>query len=207
LLAWIIILAVLLLLLTLPVGIDAAYAGSFTLKLKISLFRVCLFPKKTKKKKKEPKKTEAEQKPSDGKQKTKRTKLSLDDILTLLDIVLKALRRFRIHLSIDLFRLIWEAAASDPYDAVIQYGRVNAVIGNVRPAAHKTFKIRDEEIRTTLSLESERPVIETRIILSIQIWEILMIALLAGGAALKWYISRKRAARRQTAGGLRKEHI
>ncbi len=195
-LAWIIVIVVLLLILIFPVGIDAAYGGDERfLKLKLGPFRKTILPpeknKPKKKKKKKDEKPEQEEAEPEEKQKKKR-RITLDDVLTLAEIGLDALHRFRVHLSIDRFRLYWTASASDPYSAVLQYGRVNAALGALTAKAHGALKVRDEEIRTTLDLEAERPEIRVRLIMSIQIWEILLIGLCAGAAGLRWILKKKR---------------
>ncbi len=192
--AWMIVIVLLLLILAFPVGIDAAYDGDDRfLKLKLGPFRKTILPKDQKKKKKEKREEKPEQ--AQPEEKKKKQSLTLDDILTLAEIGLDALRRFRIHLSVDRFRLYWTAAASDPYSAVQQYGRVNAALGALAAKAHAALKIRDEDIRTTLDLEAEHPTVRTRLVLSIQIWEILLIGLSAGFAGLRWFLKKKRDAR------------
>ena len=194
--AWIIILLVLLLILAFPVGIDAAFAsGAFSLKIKLGPFRKAMLPRtKPTRKKQKKKKEEPAEKPPDETKKKKQS-LTLDDILTLAEIGLDALHKFRIHLSVDRFRLHWVAAAADPCDAVMQYGRINAALGALLSRAHSALKIRDEDVRTELDLEAEHPEISAQIILSIQIWELLLIAGTAGFAGLRWLIRRKRSAK------------
>lgn len=195
--AWIILIIVLLLLLTFPVGVDALYApdGKY-LKLKLGPFRVGVLPSKGKpkrpKQEKEPKKTEASETPAPEK---KKLRLTFSDILTLAEIGLDALRRFRLHLSIDRLRLHWTAAASDPYGAVLQYGRVNEILGMLGGPAHTVFRFHEEDVRTEIDFERTRPVVEAGIVLSIQIWEILLVAVCAAAAALKWYRMKKRTER------------
>ena len=196
--AWIIILIVLLLILALPVGVDAAYdPNTKYLKLKLGPGRVTLLPAKKKPRKPKEEKPEPEDKPPEEKKekKKKKTKLTLDDILTLAEIGLDALRRFRMHLSVDRFVLHYTAAASDPYAAVQQYGKVNAALGVLAGKAHTALKIRSEDIQTQLDLTVERPVIEGQIVLTIQIWEILLIAICAGARALRWLLKKKRTER------------
>ena len=195
-LALIIILAVLLLILTFPLGVDAAYSSEQSyLKLKLGAFRKTLLPRDSTKPRKEKKKAEAPAKPDAEEKKKSELKLTLDDILTLAEIGLNALHRFRMHLSVDLFRLHWTAAASDPYDAVLQYGRVNAGLGALSGGAHRALKIREEDVSTELDLCSQKPLIDTRLVLSIQIWELLFIGACAGCAGLRWYTKKKRAER------------
>ena len=205
--AWCIVLLVLLLILTFPVGLDAAYNPQrWFIKLKLGPFRLSILPSDGEKKKKEPKKEETKPEQPGGDAPKKRPKLTLDDILTLLEIGLDALRRTFRHLSIDRFYLSWTAAADDPYDAVQQYGRVNAILGTLAGPAHRGLSFRDEDVRTDLDLTAASPVIDGQIILSIQIWEILLIAICALAALLKWYLNKKRAVRAET-GDARKELV
>ena len=160
--------------------------------------RKTLLPAKKKPKKPNEEKPKPEEKPPEEKKekkKKKKTKLTLDDILTLAEIGLDALRRFRMHLSVDRFVLHYTAASADPYDAVLQFGRVNAALGVLAGKAHTALKIRSEDVQTQLDLTVERPVIEGQIILTIQIWEILLIAICAGAGALRWLLKKKRTER------------
>ena len=198
LLVWILIGLVILLILAFPVGIDAAYDGEDRfIKLKLGPFRRTLLPKAKKKRPKRDKKTKPKPKPEadDEAAEKKKKRFSLDDCLTLAEIGLDALHRIRMHLSVDRFVLYWTAAATDPYDAVMQYGRVNAAIGALMAKAHNALRIRDEDVRTEIDLTAARPEIRTRLVLSIQIWEILLVIAVAGAAGLRWIIKRKRSER------------
>lgn len=194
-LALCIILAVLLLIFILPVGADAAYIGAAVLlKIKIGPFRLQILPKKEKKEKakkeKKPKAAEGhEQKPKP------KLKLTLDDILKLAKLGLKALSRFRKSLSIDVFLLHMVCAAKDPYGAVMQFGCLNAGLGALSPLLHKALKIRSEEIRIAVDMEPGPPVIEARLVATLQIWEILYIGICAGFAFLRWYLRRRKQAK------------
>ena len=194
-LAWIIILVVLLLILACPVGIDAAFGGEgFFLKLKLGPFRKTLLPARKKPPKPEEPKPEPEEAPEEKKKK-KKPSFSLDDIFTLAGIGLDALHDFRVRLSVDRFALHWCAAAADPYDAVMQYGRVNAALGALQTKAHTALKIREEDVRTELDLTADKPAVEGQLILTIQIWEILLIGICAGAKGLRWQIRKKRTQR------------
>ena len=204
-LVWIIVILVILLILACPVGIDAAYeSDSYYVKLKLSLFRKTLLPGKKKEiKEKSPEKPQEEKKEEEqNKKEKKKLKLTFDDFLTLAEIGLNALRRFRMHLSVDRFRLSYVAAASDPYKAVLQYGKVNAALGAVVSKAHNLLKVRDEDIRTELDLSAEKPSVSAGILLSIQIWEILLIALCAGASGALWFLKKKRKERAAAAASI-----
>ncbi len=190
-LVWIIVIVLLLLFLACPVGIDAACTQDKRhLKLKIGPFRKKLLPAE---KKKKPQKPAAEDKQEEKpREEKKKRKITLDDILTLAEIALDTLHAFRMHLTVDRFLLHWTTAASDPYDAVQQYGRINAVLGIMAGKAHASLTIRDEDIQVELDLTRDKPLIEVCLILSIQIWEILWIGLCAGAKGLRWIWNKKR---------------
>lgn len=210
-LALIIILVLLILFLILPVGADAAYDGAvFTLKAKAGPIKRQLLPKKEKppdaegeeeqkpkkeKKQKEKKKKEKEQKEKEQEDKPK-PKLTLDDIFELAGIALKALGRFRRSLSVDTFMLHLAAAAQDPYDAVLLFGRVNAGLSALSPLLHRALKIREEDIKTCVDTQPGDMFLEARVVVTIQIWEILYIAFSAGFAALRWLGKKKKETRK-----------
>ena len=198
LLALVIIVVLLVLFLILPVGVDAAYDGAvFALKAKAGLVKIQILPKKEK-----PPKPEGEKKPKKEKKKKReqehkpKQKLTLDDILELAGIGLKALGRFRRSLSVEKLMLHMAAAAPDPYDAVLLYGRVNAGLSALSPLLHRALKIREEDIRTCVDTEPGTMFLEARVVVTLQIWEILYIAFSAGFAAWRWLIKRKRKIRK-----------
>ena len=200
LLALIIILVLLILFLILPVGADAAYDGAvFILKAKAGPIKLQLLPKKEK-----PPGAAGEEKPKQKKEKKQKReeehkpkpKLTLDDIFELAGIALKALGRFRRSLSIDTFMLHLAAAAPDPYDAVLLFGRVNAGLSALAPLLHRALKIREEDIKTCVDTEPGTMFLEAHIVVTLQIWEILSIAFSAGFAALRWLGKKKKETRK-----------
>ena len=192
-----IILVILLLILLIPVGADACWDGEQRyVKLKIGPIKKTLLPGSGKKKPKKQKKPAAEPSAAQTEEKPKRKlKLAPDDIMELLEIGMNILRRFNYHLSIERLWLRYTAASADPYSAVLQYGRVNALLGALAGPLHTVLRIRDEDVRTELDFEATRPKIAARLVLAIQVWEILYIAVCEGFAALKWYLEQKREAR------------
>ena len=197
--AWIIVIVLLLLFLLLPVGADVSYeAELLTVKICAGLLRIQIIPGK--KKSDAPAAESVAEKPKKEKVKTpkkeNRLKITKDDIVTLLKIVFRTLRRFRKHLSIDVLKLWWAAAAEDPYDAVVQFGALNAGISTLLPLAEEVLKIREKDIRTAVDLEAAKPQITARVAATIQIWEILFIVIFAGAAAAAWYLKKRRQARR-----------
>lgn len=196
-LAWIIVIVVLLLLLILPLGVDLRYAfGQFGLKCRIGPLGLTLLPGKPKKRRKKPKLAQAHAEPKPKKEKQRSgIQLGKDDILALLKIVLRALKRFGAHLSVDLLRLHWTAGAPDPYDAVLQYGALNAAFNTLYPLAHAVLHIREEDLAADLSYELDKPEIDARLVATLQLWELFFIGICAGAAVLRWYWNKRRDAR------------
>ena len=80
----------------------------------------------------------------------------------------------------------------DPYDTVMKYGYINAAIGGAIPLLHRVLKIKKEDIATAVDFDGDKLQIEGGIVLSIRIWEILLIVLCAAIAFIKWFIPYKR---------------
>lgn len=196
-LALIIVLVLLILFLILSVGVDAAYDGAvFSLKAKAGPVKIKILPRKEK-----PPETEGEEKEKKEKKQKReeehkpKQKLRLGDILELARIGFKTLGRFRRSLSVDVFMLHVAAAAADPYDAVLLFGRVNAGLSALSPLLHRALKIREEDIRTSVDTEPGTLFFEARVVVTLQIWEIIYIAFSAGFAFLCWSIQRKKKIR------------
>lgn len=197
-----IILALLILLLLLPVGVDASFlGGALTVKVKAGPVKLRLIPARKKKEKpgKEKKKKAKPPKEKKAPEEKKKQKLTRDDIFGIARLGLKALSRLRKSLSIDLLMLHLTAGAEDPYDAVMQYGYVNAGLGALLPLLHRAVKVRKEDIATAVDLNSGKTSVDLRLAATLQIWEILYIALCAGVGFLGWMHKRKKRAKQETA--------
>ena len=171
----------------LPVGVDAAYADDvFSLAARIGPFRLRLLPK-----------------PPDQKPKPKKRSAPPDirTILTLAKLGLQALDRFRQRLRVQLLRLVFVSGASDPYDTALAFGYVNAALGALTPLAERALRIDERDIQTGVDFQAERPRIDARIVCTIRIGQIVIIALAFGAGFLKQKMHAKqaRAARAKTA--------
>lgn len=200
--ALIIILAVILLLLFMPVGVDAAYlGGNFTLAAKIGFLRLNLVPGKGHKEKKPKKeKPEKEKKQKKKKEKAKdkpKRKLTKDDILSIAKIALKMLGRFRRKLCFDELMLHLTVAMDDPCDTVTRYGQINAAISGLLPPLHKAFRIRKEDIGTAMDFFGDRMSADAKVTATLRIWEILYIVICAGAASLVWWLRRRRRIKKE----------
>ena len=193
-----VIILILAALLLLSVGVDASYnEDGFILKVKIGPFRINLVPGKEKKEEKEKKpgkkgKKKADKSAAASKKKKAKLKLKLDDIKTILGIALNALGRFRRSISVDFLKLHILVGGGDPYSAVMNYGYINAAIGGAIPLLHRVFKVKKEDIGTAMDFDGDKLKVDGQAVLSVRIWEILLIVLCAGFGFIKWFISYKR---------------
>ena len=122
-------------------------------------------------------------------------------ILALAKLGLQALDRFRQRLRVQLLRLVFVSGASDPYDTALAFGYVNAALGALTPLAERALRIDERDIQTGVDFQAERPRIDARIVCTIRIGQIVIIALAFGAGFLKQKMHAKqaRAARAKTA--------
>lgn len=186
-----IILAIIILLLLLPVGVDAAFLeGVFSLAVKAGPLKIRILPAKPKKPKKPKKKKDKKEDSAKPKQ-----KLTLEDIKGIGRLALKALSRLRRFLSIDVLTVHLRVGGGDPYDTVKQYGAINAALGAALPYLHGAFKIKKQDIQTAIDFSEEKLSADARLAATYQIWEILCIAFCALGSLTVWLVRRKKRAR------------
>ena len=174
----------------LPVGVDAAYADDvFSLAARIGPFRLRLLPKPP------------DQKPKKKKPPKRSAPPDIRTILALAKLGLQALDRFRQRLRVQLLRLVFVSGASDPYDTALAFGYVNAALGALTPLAERALRIDARDIQTGVDFQAERPRIDARIVCTIRIGQIVIIALAFGAGFLKQKMHAKqaRAARAKTA--------
>ncbi|MCM1149847.1 MAG: DUF2953 domain-containing protein [Butyricicoccus sp.] len=188
-----IILAILILLLLLPVGVDAAFLGGvFSLAVKAGPLKIRILPAKPKKPKMKKPKKKKDKKEESAKPKQK---LTLEDIKSIARLALKALSRLRRFLSIDVLELYLRVGGGDPYDTVKQYGAINAALGAALPYVHGAFKIKKQDIQTAIDFSEEKLSADAHIAATYQIWEILCIAFCVLGSLIVWLVRRKKRAR------------
>ena len=193
----------LLLLLITPLGLDLSYfEGGFALKLRLGFLRLTLPPRKRNapgkpKKKKKKKKPAAET--AGAPRRRRLPRLEPADIIELLGIVFRLMGRLRRFLSIDELTLHLVTGASDPFDAVLLFGRLNAALGALAPVFHSVFRVRNEDIRLGADVRPGADMaVEGRLAFTWQLWELLHTVNCAGLGLLKWYLPKRRA-RKQAA--------
>jgi len=185
-----IILAILFLILMLRIGVTAEYGeeglaiflhiGPASIKLP-SIEELKSKPKKEKKPKKpkpeKEKKKEEEQEPKKG------GKVQL--ILNLLPVVTDALSSFRRKLNIDILRIHYTSASTDPFKAAMGFGYSSVVIGMVLPFFENNFNLKKRELTSGVDFSATEPTIYIKAKMTIRIISILAVAISAAIKALK----------------------
>ena len=202
--ALIIIIAFLLVLNLIPLGIDGGYeASEVFLSLKAGPFRVLrILPAKPlseeekllrqqKKAEKQAKKDAKKAQEEETAGPKPKSKLSKDLIMALISMGLHALKRLRHRLSIDLLKLHF-VSGGDPYSAAMNYGYVSAAFGTVLPLLDSAFNIGERDVKVSVDFDSGRTSIDARLILTIQLWEIIYIAAAFAAEFIRYKINDRR---------------
>ena len=192
--ALLIVVGLLLVLLLLPVGLDASYEHhKFSLKAIIGPFGLQIIPRK--KRPAADHSANASHKPpaSEGKKRRrKKIKLRLHDLPELIRIAFSILARFRRCLNVDRFDLFYTCADEDPCNAVMQYGYINAIFSSLSPLLHQVLTIRSETVVLDLDVYASKPIFKWRIVLTLRVWELIYLSCFAGISILRWYLSFRR---------------
>lgn len=213
---WIIlaVLAVLILLVFfLPYGVDVGYADEvLRVGIKAGPIRVWLLPKKPltekqkqkaeakKAKKEERRAAKAAKKAAAAKDKEindavtvkPKPKLDFDTIVALLRMGSHAIRRFFRSFTVNFFQLHYTVACRDPYDTAIQYGMACAAAEALPALAGKRIRVLRRDIEIGADYTSEEPVIAVHIVLSLQLFRLVHLAVALGVEFLKWKINSRR---------------
>ena len=177
-----IIIAVLVLIMLIPVGVDAEYVSNeFKLSAKVCGFHIQLIPKKLSEKHKKPKqkkKKEKSDEQAEAKPKKPKKKLSFnfDELLALAKAALKAVGNFGRKLKVDRFLLHYTAAGSDPYSTAQTFGYVNAALSSLAPICAKRYRVRDCDVWTRVDFTAEKMAVDFALALSIRIGQVLSVA-------------------------------
>ena len=205
--------ALILLVFFLPYGVDVGYADEvFRVGIKAGPIRVWLLPKKPltekqkqkaeakKAKKEERRAAKAAKKAAAAKEKEindavtvkPKPKLDFDTVVTLLRMGSHAIRRFFRSFTVNFFQLHYTVACRDPYDTAVQYGIACAAAEALPALAGKKIRVLRRDIEIGADYTSEEPVIAVRIVLSLQLFRLVHLAVALGVEFLKWKINSRR---------------
>ena len=177
------------------VGVDVSYEDDvFTLKAALGPVTLTILPQKPKPEKKEKPKKEKKKKPGKEKQDKpkEKKKLSLSFLVGVAKLALQAVNTFRRKLHVDVFRLVFIAGGSDPYDIAMLTGRVRAALDGLYPLARRALIIRERDVRVGADFLADKPAFAGRLKLTIRIGQVLGIALVFAVKALALYLKDKK---------------
>ena len=100
----------------------------------------------------------------------------------MLPLVGEAAGRLRRKIRIDRLRLTVTAAGSDPAQAALAFGGVNALIGMILPVLEHNFTVKDRDIRTAVDFQRTEPAVFLLARLSLRVGQAVAFAL--------WLLSR-----------------
>ncbi|MDY6095559.1 MAG: DUF2953 domain-containing protein [Oscillospiraceae bacterium] len=198
---WIVLalLALLTLLNLLRVGVSAGYeAQAFSVSARVGPLTIPVWPRSPAEEPKKPKKEKPPKEPKAPQEQTKEKELDFDTILALAKLALKAAGSFRRKLTVELFRLVFVAGSSDPYDTAMQSAYVQAALGGLRPLAERALHIQERDVQVGADFTADKPRIEARLTLTIRIGQIVAIGVVFGVGYLKLMLQKKKAAKAQT---------
>ena len=198
---WIVLalLALLTLLNLLRVGVSAGYeAQAFSVSARVGPLTIPVWPRPPAEEPKKPKKEKPPKEPKAPQEQTKEKELDFYTILALAKLALKAAGSFRRKLTVELFRLVFVAGSSDPYDTAMQSAYVQAALGSLRPLAQRALHIQERDVQVGADFTADKPRIEARLTLTIRIGQIVAIGVVFGVGYLKLMLQKKKAAKAQT---------
>ncbi len=198
---WIVLalLALLTLLNLLRVGVSAGYeAQAFSVSARVGPLTIPVWPRPSAEEPKKPKKEKPPKEPKAPQEQTKEKELDFDTILALAKLALKAAGSFRRKLTVELFRLVFVAGSSDPYETAMQSAYVQAALGGLRPLAERALHIQERDVQVGADFTADKPRIEARLTLTIRIGQIVAIGVVFGVGYLKLILQKKKAAKAQT---------
>ncbi len=204
-----IILALILLIFVVPYGIDVIYSdGVLRLGVKLGPFRLWLLPRRPKKpktarqlerekrkreKKDAKKRAKKERGEQDETQKVKEKKpFDLDFVLALLKMAVHAIRRFFHSFTVDFLRLHYVVGTPDPYDTAMQYAYIGAALSALPPLAGKVIRVRKSDVLVSADFTAESPAIDARLVLSLQLFKIVHMAVAFAAEFIGWKIKHRR---------------
>ena len=116
-------------------------------------------------------------------------KLDFDTIVALLRMGSHAIRRFFRSFTVNFFQLHYTVACRDPYDTAIQYGMACAAAETLPALAGKKIRVLRRDIEIGADYTSEEPTVSARIVLSLQLFRLVHLAVALGAEFLKWKIN------------------
>ncbi len=208
---WIIlgvIVGIIVLIMLIPIGADLRYEDEvIRISIKAAGIKLQLLPKSKKKPKKErPKKEKPEkeekpkkEKPKEEKEEKKKKGLpfNAEEIVELLQAVLKSFGHFGRKFKVERFVLHWIAPNWDPYTSARIFAWVNAAMSQLAPICTERFRCRDTSVWTDIDFTRENMFLELGLTFTIRIGQIVGTGFSTGLAAIKILLKSRRRKKRE----------
>lgn len=201
--AWLIVLAVIILLAILPLGASAIYdREGAEVRLIAGLIRFQIFPKK---KKASPKKEKAKkskkakdkeesksQSPTTAEKTENKQGGSIRDFLPLVRVGLDMLNDLRRKLRVNRLEVNLVMAGDDPCDLAVNYGRAWTAIGNLMPQLERFFVIKKRDVQVNCDFTQNETTVYARLDITITLGRLISLAVRYGYRAPREYLKIKK---------------
>ena len=182
--AWLAVLAVVLLIGLIPIGVNAAYDERGALvRLIAGPVRIAVFPKtakdktKAKSQKTDKSLTKARQKGGDYK-----------DFVPLLHLILDLLVDLRHKILVNHLRFRLVLAGDDPSDLAVGYGRAWAALGNLMPQLERVFTIKKRDLEVECDFTADTTTVSFSADITITVGRLLHLGCRHGIKIFKEYL-------------------
>ncbi len=201
--AWLIVLAVIILLAILPLGASAIYdREGAEVRLIAGLIRFQIFPKKKKaspkkEKAKKSKKAKAKeesksQSPATAEKTENKQGGSIRDFLPLVRVGLDMLNDLRRKLRVNRLEVNLVMAGDDPCDLAVNYGRAWTAVGNLMPQLERFFVIKKRDVQVNCDFTQNETTVYARLDITITLGRLISLAVRYGYRALREYLKIKK---------------
>ena len=182
--AWLIIVAVILLIGIIPIGVNVSYDETGCVaRLIAGPIRITVFPKVAKKKsgrkavKKQPNSMSTQQKGG-----------SYKDFVPLLHLILDLLVDLRYKICLNDLRLKLILAGADPCDLAVNYGRAWMALGNLMPQLERVFTIKKRDLEVECDFTADMTTVLFNMDVTITVVRLLHLGVRHGFRILKEYL-------------------
>lgn len=193
---WLITLAVLFLLASIPLGVLVRYdSQGFLVRIIVGFVRFTLipFPKRKKKtqtkspEKGKPKQEQAAASQTNVQEASESGKKggSVQDFIPLIKVMLEFMNQFRKKLRINRLVLKLVLAGDDPCDLALNYGRAWAALGNLMPMLDKAFVIGKRDCEVECDFTATETLITAQAELTVRLGQIVWLGTVYGVRLLK----------------------
>ena len=164
LIGWMIVLAVLILLLSLPIGGDIGYdQDGLRVYARVSRFTLCLYPFSKEKSKKQ---TSAKPK----EKKTGKPDFTEDEVLDAIGVAVRSVKKLRFRLR--RLKLHFVSAFDDPYETAVVYGYSEAIVNGLGLTA-----LKQSDIRLGMDFEKETCDVDGYLSVTIRVYYVMKLVL------------------------------